>query len=1183
MNHAREREEEEADKNVFDSPLRSTNRSSKSSASKLTPNRLSHRMFQGGGGVFSAFRSVSKQTATHLTRNPALAAKDTSQLTIKLFASTKCYQCKRQFNAEVGKRRYCRNCGEIFCFECCSARVRLHVYQSRIGLLTNNTSKAQLVCRPCLLLVLGNREEEEAQELTIAPQLIPPELPPRPNRRTSLTGALLPSQSRKPTLEKYMHAVKHGGVNLERGFKTRLQAKHQANQPAQVERSLTRAKTLRDGFFNGVNVSELRAAAAAAAPNTVGSPATKPFQDEPDSVVLKLQSFAEMKQAAQASSPASPPRSVSPSPQTASWGEYLSNLIRPSSPPLPSSMLEVDLDDGSEEITLEELLHTETLKFRKLAAAKDEIEERGRANRIKEMLAKLTAVQATKIAEFQRQTGLLDKQLRMQAKHLESAIRSGKVFGEDESHNVVDLRDELRNILLHLDNVQLESVFPACLRWKLKAKIDEGMFVGVRDLDIARFDAQFKIEVQDQRLVFSMSDICLDVALYEFEIRGDTAKAKVLRSALASTLNQVELSITGEYVLPLAFEEGGLQTAHSRWVADKDKSVFTMRLAKTAERKSKFQLPDSFLQWFASSLIPNLIENQILQRLPTKELGRFLCKSHNHLAVRGRFNITGDTTPQIWKAPLAGPTESSDQARRCMGFQSEDEAFIFDFILASTLAQTAGFDSKTGSISLAKLYAWRLRFAAHSLASLAPLLAIVEAGSKMSVPKNWTLQLLRRMDELAAKPLTMSINLVEVNLDLDCKELLTVITATYLDHVEENVAKEVELEAARVARKRRSKSVGEYVAQNPEDALRAAREVVGKLHGNFDQVLVPLVCDEIRTQFNAMIAGGSGGLFAFSFTEVWYDICLPERFTFQTLLFEAVELNHGFVLKVNGKRGLEPGEYGFRLNILPVGEEEEEEEEEESGGGAQDNDVETMLKNVKMELFTLGKPTGSIHVSMDAWRSTVLISSLIKFIISATAPIPASMQQPARSSLPPPTVYRQTSVESLRDGDNKHTSLSRSPNAIAAQTEETKELMIQSRRVVENLWGSFRAFELELEGDIASEQAGIAGINPLSSSSDLRRGSTAAPKHDPPPLLLGEESDYHQRVFLPYLTNDSFALHLDVRGLQLAFKKTRRLSGKEEERLRLTLVKNKAQTLNLVSFSMRINFQDIFQSDMLPI
>lgn len=1180
MSHPRERgggEEEEG--NVFESPLRATNRSSKSSTSKLTPNRLSHRMFQGGGGVFSAFRSASKQTATSLSRNPALAAKDTSQLTIKLFASTKCFQCKRQFNAEVGKRRYCRNCGEIFCFECCSARVRLHVYQSRIGLLKNNTSKAQLVCRPCLLLVMGDREEEEeAQESAVAPRLTPPELPPRPNRRTSLTGALQlssQSQSRKPTLEKYMHAVKHGGVNLERGFKTRLQAKHQANQPAQVERSLTRAKTLRDGFFNGVNVSELRAAANTAAP---APPPPKPSQDEPDPAVLKLQSFAEMKQAAQASSPTSPPRAASPAP--AGWGEYLSNFIRPSSPPPPSS----ETDDGSEEITLEELLHTETLKFRKLAAAKDEIEERGRAGRIKEMLAKLTAVQATKIAEFQRQTGLLDKQLRVQAKHLESAIRLGKVFGEDESHNVVDLRDELRNILLHLDNVQLENVFPACLRWKLKAKIDEGMFVGVRDLDIARFTAQFKIEVQDQRLVFSMSDICLDVALYEFEIRGDTAKAKVLRSALASTLNQVELSITGEYVLPLAFEEGGAQTAHSRWVADKDKSVFTMRLAKTAQRKSAFQLPDSFLQWFASSLIPNLIENQILQRLPTKELGRFLCKSHNRLAVRGRFNITGDTTPQIWKAPLAGPTESSEQARRCMGFQSEDEAFIFDFILASTLAQTAGFDSKTGSISLAKLYVWRLRFAAHSLASLAPLLAIVEAGSKMKVPKNWTLQLLRRMDELAAKPLTVAINLVEVDLDLDCKELLTVITSSYMDHVEENVAKEVELEAARVARKRRSKSVGEYVAQNPEDALRTAREAVGKLHANFDQVLVPSVRDEVRTQFNAMIAGGSGGLFAFSFTEVWYDICLPERFTFQTLLFEAVELNHGFVLKVNGMRGLEPGEYGFRLNILPVG---EEEEDGEAGGAAQDNDVETMLKNVKMELFALGKPTGSIHVSMDAWRSTVLISSLIKFIISATAPIPASMQ-PVRSSLPPPTILKQPSIESLRDGDNKHASLSRSPatTTTTAQTEGTRELMTQSRRMVENLWGSFRAFELEMEGDIASEQAGIAGINPLSSSSDLRRGSTAAPKHEPAPSLLGagDESDFHQRVFLPYLTNDSFALHLDVRGLQLAFKKTSHRSDKEqEERLRLTLVKNKAQTLNLVSFSMRINFQDIFQSDMLPI
>jgi hypothetical protein len=77
---------------------------------------------------------------------------------------------------------------------------------------------------------------------------------------------------------------------------------------------------------------------------------------------------------------------------------------------------------------------------------------------------------------------------------------------------------------------------------------------------------------------------------------------------------------------------------------------------------------------------------------------------------------------------------------------------------------------------------------------------------------------------------------------------------------------------------------------------------------------------------------------------------------------------------------------------------------------------------------------------------------------------------------------------------------------------------------------------------------------------------------------------YTQKLLLPYLTSDAFALHVDIRGLELALRKVKSSEGKGDT-MRVSLTKSlrhERDTL-CVSFSMRRNLQDVFQADLLPI
>jgi hypothetical protein len=88
-------------------------------------------------------------------------------------------------------------------------------------------------------------------------------------------------------MEVVKNGAEHSAHNMNQGFRNRLVSKHTPS----VEKSLSRAKTLRDGFFNGVDKNELFAEEAS--PPIALSP--------PSGEIMPTSSFAQMKQTAEAS------------------------------------------------------------------------------------------------------------------------------------------------------------------------------------------------------------------------------------------------------------------------------------------------------------------------------------------------------------------------------------------------------------------------------------------------------------------------------------------------------------------------------------------------------------------------------------------------------------------------------------------------------------------------------------------------------------------------------------------------------------------------------------------------------------------------------------------------------------------------------------------------------------------
>ena len=104
-------------------------------------------------------------------------------------------------------------------------------------------------------------------------------------------------------------------------------------------------------------------------------------------------------------------------------------------------------------------------------------------------------------------------------------------------------------------------------------------------------------------------------------------------------------------------------------------------------------------------------------------------------------------------------------------------------------------------------------------------------------------------------------------------------------------------------------------------------------------------------------------------SELKADLCLPERWSLSSLLWESPELSEGFILVSKGRSGPNPNEYTLGFNVLPVGETIEEGDED---------DLELCLRNVKFDMFPPGLENGCVQLGIQSLRSSFLLGTGLK-------------------------------------------------------------------------------------------------------------------------------------------------------------------------------------------------------------
>ena len=124
--------------------------------------------------------------------------------------------------------------------------------------------------------------------------------------------------------------------------------------------------------------------------------------------------------------------------------------------------------------------------------------------------------------------------------------------------DVAALREEIAATVRHLKTLALERQFPHCMQWKLRLDAGDGLFVGIRDLEVEKLNANFQARTGPApgQISVKVFDIESIVGLYQFSITGSSAKAKIMSGLLTPTINRLDMKVTGEWNLVLDYESG---------------------------------------------------------------------------------------------------------------------------------------------------------------------------------------------------------------------------------------------------------------------------------------------------------------------------------------------------------------------------------------------------------------------------------------------------------------------------------------------------------------------------------------------------------------------------------------------------------------------------------------------------
>lgn len=986
-------------------------------------------------------------------------SKSSLELSSRLVNTKDCTGCNKRFDNKGVKRSYCRKCGKVFCFSCIDNRIKLDTYYSQTGGIGAKLKKTTLhrVCDDCAGKKKDKPNDKNHKRVNLKKHN-------NKNRRKS--------RMRHNTLEKYQK-VALGKSNpfleviMQEGkdekFKTEdaiIKKKHEELKNMQRVRSESlalysgkRAVTIRNDFFSNVN-------------------------------------------------------------------EFTSKFL-----PVAQNQISNTDEEKEDDINIEELLEESDKILKQQLKELKESEKKllnQRLDEIKKISKGLIQTQNERIKKSTIDLKDLINQMRKHAEQLTARIqnratddvKSTPFSSHHHAFEDMRLKDELSQTLKHIGVLELELAMPKFMKWKLRAKAEENMFVGFRDIDLDKLECSFNLSNDNNGVLFEVNNIDCIIGVYEFLLTGNSAKAKVLNTLLTpSSSNRIDVHIGGKLSLPLRFRPADKKHPVSYWEEDtiKRKPNFEFLINKTqVAGATVFQLPDKILQWLANSLLPSIIINTIKDNILPATLGPFLTQKTNIVLIEGSLQIKGDSSPNLWKSTLVGPSLSSREARRQLGI-SEEEAALLDTTLRGPLAKAAGFKNK--AISLARLHKWRLYYASHPISALKELLTLIQNDSPTKIPdKDWISKIITKVCNLARKPINLHIQLTNFTLDVDLRELVHTVTEIYLQSIQQKAeeASAVEEQQKRVAEAKSKKNkespqklaaaaaIAAASSAHAESLARVAKQTVERTRSLFDQYMIPLLNDSFYVKFNALLIGGEAGLVAFNLSDLKADVRLPNNFEFERLLFED-GFYEGSTVRLEGE-ATDDASYKLKFTNL-------DSTHRKLLSVTDLNDAEITLNDINMNLFRPGRPKGSMLLTAHFIQVSILLQVLISRLI-----------------------VNPTNDENGDDSLNLN-------NSHEQITPATRLLLEKSKKLMDNVWGSLKNF------------------------------ADQVPQ---------KETNDHADFLLPYLTDDRYELHLDLRGLTLSLKKYTDSNNKPTIRIIVEKQDIYQQNQQFGTFHFRQSLQEVF-------
>mmetsp|Transcript_7755 Transcript_7755/g.13626 ORF Transcript_7755/g.13626 Transcript_7755/m.13626 type:complete len:1106 (-) Transcript_7755:216-3533(-) len=669
------------------------------------------------------------------------------------------------------------------------------------------------------------------------------------------------------------------------------------------------------------------------------------------------------------------------------------------------------------------------------------------------------------------------------------------------------MQEQLAIAVQHLDKLELEVYFPKVMQWKLRLSGGDGLFIGMRDVDLEMLDGDFVIGRGDEpgTIQMQVTKIRAIVGIYQLSINGSTATSKLLRGLLTPTVNRLDLEISGNWNLMLRYKPGDDETdKRPKWV--KEKSVFDLHLSKQTSGAGLLTLPKRVIEWITTSLLPTVISSSIMLSIPTR-LGVFFQHPQNYVHLGGKFKVKGDIPPRVWVAPLVGPTASAKLARRAMGL-SDEEAVLLDLMFRSDLATQAGFHRK--AISMARLYKWRLQYASMPLSRLAKFMELIETNphvllqaardgpgattDKAPAPSQWAYQILKRVCELAAKPGTLDILVTEVELDININQGLDVFTGSYLDALQHEADFASGSRALRVA-KRKLKQGKEYVTQ-----VEKGFETYGAM-----------LSKRIDFDFSFLGMGGLiSGIMIASIHDLEAQLKLPETFSWSWLMGQAEELSEGMDFTLSGSAGPGNGEYTLKAKhkwVNPA-------DAAFPHDATVDDDARAVIRDVQLNLFPRDGVPGSINLYANSLRASLFMAALAEM----------TMLDPDEEVSPPNDLLHRVASH------NRTTSEFLEEPQVGSSVDE---LLDHSRAILADLWGRYATSR-----DATKPRNVFSHHNSISD-----------------PVKQAEVKARLQGVLPAIMTDERYDLQLDLRGLKIAA--IREIGKDLKGAVRVTLAKSK--------------------------